>query len=334
MKTAKIIGCGISGIVSAVLLKENGYSVKIYETRNHIGGNCYDSNVCGVMMHNYGPHIFHTDDEEVFALLSKYTKWTPFALQPKGNTRLGVISLPYSRKTIDQIGRELTQEEIVDVIFRDYSEKQWGVPFNSIPKTITNRIPKTANHDNPTWFEGQKYQCIPTDGYTAMFEKMLTGIEVIISCDKDDWRSYNTDITIYTGKIDEYYNYCYGQLPYRTLKFNHEVTSNRMLYFIQNENNQNTEHTRVYDHSYLTPTYKSGLTIVTQETPAECKGNDIPFYPIPWGDAQRMYAKYEELAKVETEVVFAGRLATYKYLDMWMAVRQVILKLKNKKLII
>jgi len=329
MKTAKIVGCGLSGIVAAVLLKEKGYRVKMYETRNHIGGNCYDSNVSGVMMHNYGPHIFHTDDKEVFELLSKYTDWTPFRLQPKGNTSLGQISLPYSRKTVSELGRELAQDEIVDVIFKDYSEKQWGVSFDTIPKTITNRIPKTAQCDDPTWFEGQKYQCIPTAGYTAMFERMLEGIEVVINCDVADWKADKTDLTVYTGKIDAYYDYCYGKLPYRTLKFEHEITSKRMPNFIENENNKNVTYTRTYDHSYLTPEYKDGLTVVTREYPAECNEGDVPFYPIPWGDGQHMYSRYEELAKAESNVIFAGRLATYKYLDMWMAVKQVMLKLRS-----
>lgn len=329
MKTAKIVGCGLSGIVAAVLLKEKGYEVKIYETRNHIGGNCYDSNVCGIMMHNYGPHIFHTDDEEVFALLSKYTDWTPFALQPKGNTSLGQISLPYSCKTVSEIGRKLSQDEIVDVIFKDYSEKQWGVKFDKIPKTVTNRIPKTAECKDPTWFEGQKYQCIPTAGYTAMFKRMLEDVQVVINCGEDDWKADDTDVTVYTGKIDAYYGYCYGKLPYRTLKFDHQITNKRMSHFIENENNRTVDYTRTYDHSYLTPEYKNGLTVITKEYSAECNDSDIPFYPIPWGDGQRMYTQYEELAKSETAVVFAGRLATYKYLDMWMAVKQVMLKLRR-----
>ena len=329
MKRAKIVGCGLSGIVAAVLLKEKGYEVKIYETRNHIGGNCYDSNVSGVMMHNYGPHIFHTDDEDVFKLLSKYTDWTPFALRTRGHTKLGNISLPYSRKTVGEIGRELSADEIVDVIFKDYSEKQWGVEFDAIPKTVTNRIPKTADCEDPTWFEGQKYQCIPTAGYSAMFERMLEDIEVVVNCDASLWKDDDASLTVYTGKIDEYYDYRFGHLPYRTLKFQHDVTLDGLPQCIQNENNRDVPHTRSYDHRYFSPEYKGGLTIVTRETPSECKSGDVPFYPIPWGDGQRMYAQYEELAKDETDVVFAGRLATYKYLDMWMAVKQVMLKLRR-----
>ena len=328
MKTAKIIGCGLSGITAAILLKEKGYAVKIYETRNHIGGNCYDSNVCGTLLHNYGPHIFHTDDEEVYSFLRRYTSWIPFTLRPIGNTVLGKISLPYSQKSISQLGRDLSQEEIINYIFKDYSEKQWGIPFEEIPKTITNRIPKTKNAKNPTWFEGQKYQCIPEHGYTAMMERMLDGIEVILGCDSLEWKKGDTDLTVYTGRVDGFYDYRFGKLPYRSLTFKHEVTSKKMDIFIQNECNSSVDYTRKYDHSYFTPNHK-GLTVITEEYPKLCEDGDVPYYPIPWGAGQSMYFQYEELAKEEFNIIFAGRLATYKYLDMWMAIKQVMLKMRD-----
>lgn len=328
MKTAKIIGCGLSGITAAVILKLKGYKVKIYEARNHIGGNCYDSNVNGVILHNYGPHIFHTDDEEVFKFLSKFTEWIPFKLQPKGNTKLGLISLPYSKKTQKEIGRELSQEEIIEIIFKDYSEKQWGVDFGKIPKSITNRIPKTKDCEDPTWFEGQKYQCIPKYGYTEMFKKMLEGIEVATGVDKDLWKKYKSDLTIYTGKIDEYFNYCYGELPYRSLDFVHKTSSQKLKHFVINQNNKKVSFTRKYDHSYFTPDHK-GMTIITEEYPKTCKSGDVPYYPIPFGEGLQMYSRYKKLADKEKNVIFIGRLATYTYLDMWMAIKQVILKLKN-----
>ena len=118
MKTARVIGCGLSGITAAILLKEKGYSVTIYDRRNHIGGNCYDSNVAGTLVHNYGPHLFHTNDDEVFEFLSRYTEWFPYENKVKGNTELGMLSLPYSKQTVKEIGRELTQEEIIDIIFK------------------------------------------------------------------------------------------------------------------------------------------------------------------------------------------------------------------------
>jgi UDP-galactopyranose mutase len=326
-KKAKIIGCGLSGITSAILLKEKGYDVCVYETRNHIGGNCYDSNICGTLVHNYGPHIFHTNDEEIFNFLSRYTEWFNFKYQPLGNTKLGYISLPYSKKTVKQIGRELSQEEIIDVIFKDYSEKQWGVPFEEIPKTITNRIPKTKDEEDPTWYGKEKYQCIPKEGYAKMMEKMLDGIEVKLNCNKDDWKGVESDLTIYTGKIDDYFDYCYGMLPYRTLRFVHETSPYKLMAVAINQNNKTESYTRLYDHSYFNYNHK-GHTIQTREYPARCTKDDIPFYPIPFGDGIKIYNKYKELADRESNVIFLGRLATYTYLDMWMAIKQVMVKIK------
>jgi UDP-galactopyranose mutase len=330
----KIVGCGLSGAVAARLLTDTGHQVKIYETRNHIGGNCYDSNVCGTMMHNYGPHIFHTDDEEVFSFLSKFTEWIPFEYKPIGNTRVGKIPLPYSRKTVKALGKELTQEEIVDLIFVDYSEKQWGVCFDEIPKSITNRIPKTKDCEDPTWFEGQKYQCIPKEGYTKMFERMLEGIDIKLNCNLDEWKEdRESDLTIYTGKIDEFYDFKFGKLPYRTLKFIHEITSKKQDVCVYNECNVLQDYTRKYDHSYFTNNHH-GLTVITKEYSKKCEEGDIPFYPIPWGEGLQIYSKYKDLASEEEGMIFVGRLATYTYLDMWMAIKQVFLKLRNKNIIV
>lgn len=329
MKTAKIIGCGLSGVVSAILLKNKGYEVCIYEQRSHIGGNCYDSNFCGLMVHNYGPHIFHGDDDEVFEFLSNYTEWEPFQLHAKGNTKLGVISLPYSQKTIKELGRELSDNEIIDIIFKDYSEKQWGIDFDKIPKTITNRMPKTKNEQNPTWFGNQKYQCIPKYGYTYMFNNMLKDIDVKLSCGQNDWRNHNTDLTIFTGKIDEFYNYKFGKLEYRSLEFKHIVSDKKMDYFIENQNTKNVSYTRKYDHSYFTPNYEQNTTVITEEYPIAHNGNNIPYYPMPFGNSDEIYKKYAKEASKEKNTIFIGRLATYKYLDMSMAVKQAMLKLRK-----
>lgn len=329
MKTAKVIGCGLSGVVAAILLKEKGYNVTIYEQRSHVGGNCYDSNFCGLMVHNYGPHIFHSDDDEVFKFLSRYTEWVPFYLHARGNTKLGIISLPYSQTTIQELGRELSDDEIIDVIFRDYSEKQWGVPFEEIPRTITNRMPKTKNDHNPTWFGSQKYQCIPKLGYTHMFNNMLNGLDVKLSCHPTEWKNNETDITIFTGKIDEFYDYKFGKLEYRSLEFRHIVSDKKMDYFLENQNTKNVAYTRKYDHSYFTPEYKQNTTVITEEYPIAHNGDNIPYYPMPFGESNLIYQKYADLAHAEKNTIFIGRLATYKYLDMSMAVKQAILKIRK-----
>jgi UDP-galactopyranose mutase len=328
MKKAIIVGAGLSGITAAILLRNKGYNVEIFETRKHIGGNCYDVPIFNTYFHVYGPHIFHTNDEEVFDFLSKYTEWTDFKLRPMGNTDLGLISLPYSKKTILEIGRRLSQEEIIKYIFKEYSEKQWGVPFDQIPTSITNRIPKTQDCENPTWFEGEKYQCIPSLGYTKMMENMLSGIVVHLQCNKMEWKKYSYDILVFTGKIDEYFNYIYEKLPYRSLEFIHQISEIKMNTFIINQNILDVPYTRKYDHSFFSPNH-SGQTIITKEYSIAHNDNNIPFYPIIFGKGNEIYLKYKELAEKENNIIFAGRLATYKYLDMWMAIKQVMIKLKN-----
>jgi len=324
-----IVGCGLSGVTSARLLRDKGHEVKIFESRNHIGGNCYDVDIDGLYLHKYGPHIFHTDDEEVFEFLSRYTEWINLDYKPVGRTAIGDIPLPYHDKGCEAaIGRTLDQEEIKKYIFKDYSEKQWGVDFEEIPKTITNRIPKTKESESPTWFEGQKYQCVPKEGYTKMFERMLDGIEVILNAGQEEWKQEVCDKVIYTGRIDQYFNFCFGELPYRSLRFDNYPTMDKQDVLVYNECNKENKWTRQYDHSYFSPNH-SGETIITREYPKDMEQGDIPFYPIPWGEGQDRYLKYEELAKKEENTIFLGRLAKYKYLDMWMAVKHVCLKLRG-----
>lgn len=321
-----IIGCGLTGITAAILLK-NKHQVEIFETRSHIGGNCYDSNISGVTVQNYGPHIFHTNDEEVYDFLSKYTEFIPFKNQPKGNTKFGLLSLPYSLKTIKELERELTDTEIIDVVFKDYSEKQWGIPFEDIPKFIVNRIPKAKNKLDPTWYGDEKYQCIPKYGYTEMFKNMLNGITVHLNCQKDEYKKYKADLVIYTGRIDEYFDYCFDELPYRSLEFEHKVTSERMQYYVENQCNNLVPYTRIYDHSF-TSFYKSNITIITKEYPIIGTKDNVPFYPMQFGKDSNLYTeKYLPLAQKQNNVIFLGRLATNKYLDMWMAVRCVMNKI-------
>lgn len=330
MHTVKIIGCGLSGLTAGVILKEKGYFVKIYEQRDHIGGNCYDCNINGTLTHKYGPHIFHTNDQEVFDFLSKFTEWVSFENRPKGNTKLGLITLPYSKKTINELGRELSLEEITDVIFKDYSEKQWGVSFSCIPKTITNRVPRTADKENPTWYDGDAYQCLPKQGYTKMMERMIEcADEVYLGVNNSVWKQDNTDLTIYTGKIDEYFDYCFGRLPYRTLEFQHTITKTKLEHAIINQNTKSVAHTREYDHSYFSANHKNPTTVITKEFSKKCQPTDIPYYPIPFGKGIATYNKYKKLTETEKNVMFLGRLATYTYLDMWMAVKQAMLKLKS-----
>lgn len=318
----KIVGCGLTGITCAILLKEAGHNVEIFETRNHIGGNCYDSNVNGVIMHNYGPHIFHTNDEEVWKFLNRYTEFKHFKYMPIGVTKLGNIPLPYSLSTVKALGRELSSEEIIDTIYRDYSEKQWGVPFDSISKTILTRVPILKQVESPTWYGDERYQGIPLRGYTNMMQNMLEGIKVHTGVGDEDWRQVAADFTIFTGKVDGYFRYSHGVLGYRSLEFEHKVSSQRLNHHAYNQCNKDVAYTREYDHSYFLD-QKEHMTVVTKEYPVVHDNRNIPFYPIPFGEYQHTYTNtYKEMAKRERDVLFVGRLATYKYLDMWVAIKQ------------
>ena len=215
-----IIGCGLSGITSAILLKEQGHEVEIFETRPHIGGNCYDKKKEGITVHQYGAHIFHTSDEDVWTFLNRYSKFNDYSHKVRANTQLGMISIPYSKKTTEQIGRELSPKEIQELIFRDYSERHWGIPWEDLPKSISGRVPNKRDNYDERYFT-DTYQGIPEKGYTEMFKNMLDGIKVNVGVSKDEYRKLKCDKMVYTGKPDEFFNYSYGKLPYRSLKFEH-----------------------------------------------------------------------------------------------------------------
>ena len=178
---AVIVGCGLSGITSAILLNEKGYDVEIFDTRHHIGGNCYDKKVEGVMVHQYGPHGFHTNNEKVWKFLNKYSKFNDVCLRVMGNTADGLIPLPYSPASEKIIGSK-TPEQIKELIFKDYSEKMWGIPWDEFPKSISGRVP-TKRDDPSLCFHLDKYQGIPENGYTSMFNNMTQSIKVNLGCD-------------------------------------------------------------------------------------------------------------------------------------------------------
>jgi UDP-galactopyranose mutase len=320
-----IIGCGISGITAANLLKKDGNSIEIFETRNHIGGNCHDYKLFGCQVHSYGPHIFNTNDEEVFSLLSEHTKWKDFSYRPVGNTDIGYIQLPYCKKTEEQIGRSLSDLEIREIIFRGYSEKKWGIKLENLPNSIISRVKFRSDEYNPTWFGDTKYQCLPLNGYTSMFESMLDGVTVHLDCKPKIWNRYDCDLLIYTGKIDEYYNYCYEELDYRNISFTKSISpiNEAQKWFTENQNRSTSKHLRVCDYSFLHETNDPKMSIKVYEIPDE---SGVSCYPMNFGENTKRFMKYRN---INTKTIFLGRLATYKYLDMWMAVKQTIKKLKN-----
>lgn len=325
-----IIGCGLSGVTAAILLKEQGHDVEIFESREHIGGNCYDEKIDDVVVHKYGLHCFHTNDNEVWDFLNRYTKFNNHQLRARANTKLGLISIPYNKKTEEQIRRDLSEEEIHELIFKDYSERHWGIPWDNLPKSISGRVPtKRDSYDDR--YSLDKYQGIPVNGYTAMFKNMLDGIKVNLGVSKDEYRNLKGDKMVYTGKPDDFFNYEFGRLEYRSLKFKHKKVQRTDLFSFErgaqiNECN-NKPYNRTVDNSVFL-NQQLPHTILTRDYPEEHNDTNDPIYPKRFGSNIEIFNKYKKAIKADTNTIFLGRLATYKYLDMWMAIKQVMTKLK------
>jgi UDP-galactopyranose mutase len=326
-----IIGCGLSGITAAIILKEKGHDVEIFETRDHIGGNCFDQKVSGITVHKYGSHIFHTNDEEVWDFLNKYTSFNNYEHRVRANTSMGLISIPFNYKTRDQIGQDLSPTEIRELIFRAYSERHWGIKWEDLPASISGRVPNKRDSYDDRYFT-DKYQGIPRDGYTAMFKNMLSDIRVNVGVGKEEYKKIKCDKMIYTGKPDEFYNFHYGSLPYRSLRFEHLRVKKSKLFSwekgaVINECNGSLFNRTMDSSIYLNENLKH--TILTRDFPEEHNETNDPIYPKDFGAGMAMYSNYKKLIQAEKDVIFLGRLATYKYLDMWMAIKQAMVKLKD-----
>jgi UDP-galactopyranose mutase len=329
---ANIIGCGLSGITSAILLKKRGYDVEIFDSRNHIGGNCYDEKLNGITVHKYGCHIFHTNDDQVWEFLNRYTTFNNYTHRVRANSSYGLISIPYNYTTRDQIGKDLTLEEIQQAIFKEYSERHWGIPWENLPPSISGRLPSKRDNYDDRYFT-DTYQGIPSLGYTNMMNSMLDGIKVNLCVDSNYYKKLTdkNDLLIYTGKPDAFFDYQYGNLEYRSLKFEH-FTEQRNPLFTRNQgaciNECNTNpFNRTTDNSVFLNETHGDSTVHTRDYPEEHNEHNDPIYPKNFGENIDRFAKYNRLIKHQSKVIFLGRLATYKYLDMWMAIKQVFQKL-------
>lgn len=351
-----IVGSGFFGSICAHELTNAGYKCLVLEKRNHIGGNCYTENRDSINIHTYGPHIFHTSNEEVWNWINQYVTFNNFILRPLAIYKGESYSLPFSMWTfnklwgvthphqakliIDQQSRHIKEPtnleeqaiklvgtDVYEKLIKGYTAKQWRKPCDQLPKEIIKRLPVRFTYDNN--YFNDKYQGIPIGGYTQIFEKLLDGIEIKLGIDylenKQHWDEQACKI-IYTGPIDAYYNYQFGELEYKTTKFKHQKknTDNWQGTAMVNYTDSDVNHTRIIEHKH----FEFGdqpYTWITHEYPTEYKpGKTEPMYPVNDIENNSMYKLYKCLADQEKNTIFGGRLAEYKYYDMHQVIESAL----------
>lgn len=349
-----IVGAGFAGSVLAERLANgHGKSVLICDKRNHIGGNAYDYyNDEGILIHKYGPHIFHTNSADVFEYLSRFTEWRDYQHKVLADVDGMQVPIPINLNTINKLyGLNLnalelkeffenvrekrepvrTSEDVVvntvgqelyEKFFRNYTRKQWGLDPSELDASVTARVPTRTNRDDRYFTD--TFQAMPKHGYTRMFEKMLDHPKIKIMLNTD-YREIAKEIEygemIYTGPVDSFFDYRYGKLPYRSLEFRHETHHTPVFQEAPVVNYPNGQpYTRITEFKYLTGQTHDKTAIVYEYPRAE----GDPYYPIPRPENADLYAKYKALADARKDVHFVGRLATYKYYNMDQIVAQAL----------
>lgn len=347
-----IVGAGFAGSVLAERLATIGnQKVLIVDQRDHIGGNAYDYyNKDGLLIHKYGPHIFHTNSRKVFDYLGQFTSWRPYEHRVLASVDGQLVPIPINLNTINKMyglnlnstqvesffeskaekkDRILTSEDVVvckvgrelyEKFFRNYTRKQWDLDPSELDASVTARVPTRTNRDDRYFTD--TYQAMPSYGYTRMFQKMLShpNIKVMLNTDYKeivDVIPYKT--MIYTGPIDSYFDYCFGRLPYRSLEFKFETHDMPVFQSTGTINYPNEQaYTRITEFKYVTGQIHPKTTVVYEYPTAE----GDPYYPIPRPENAEIYKKYQRLASTMTNTYFTGRLATYKYYNMDQVVAQ------------
>jgi len=349
-----IVGAGFAGsVIAERLAAGSDKKVLLCDKRPHIGGNAYDHyNEAGILVHKYGPHIFHTNSREVFEYLSRFTEWRPYQHRVRASVDGQIVPIPinldtintlyglnltsfeveeFFKKVAEPVERVKTSEDVVvskvgrelyEKFFRNYTRKQWGLDPSELDASVTSRVPTRTNRDDRYFTD--TYQAMPLHGYTRMFENMLDhpNIKIMLNC---DYREIENEIPfgemIYTGPVDAYFDYCYGQLPYRSLEFKHE-THDTPVYQPAPVVNYPNDHlyTRVTEFKYLTGQEHAKTSIVFEYP----KAQGDAYYPVPRKENAELYAKYKALADRTPKVNFVGRLATYKYYNMDQIVAQAL----------
>jgi len=353
-----VVGAGFAGsVISERLASQHGARVLLIDRRPHIGGNAYDEpNEAGILYHKYGPHIFHTNSDQVVDYLSQFTEWRPYEHRVRAVVRDKLVPIPINRTTLNKlfdldletdeeaaeylasraepVADIQTSEDVVinavgrelyELFFQGYTRKQWGLDPSELDKSVTARIPTRTNTDDRYFTD--TFQAMPRDGYTAMFERILDHplIEVRTGVDFREFKDRAHEIAdhvVYTGPIDEYFDHRFGKLPYRSLKFDHQTLQQDRFQETGTVNYPSPEvpYTRISEYKHLTG-QESDVTTVTYEYPS-AEGD--PYYPIPRPENQELFKRYEALADATENVTFVGRLATYRYYNMDQIVGQAL----------
>jgi UDP-galactopyranose mutase len=350
-----VVGAGFSGAVLAErLASQAGERVLIIDRRDHVAGNAYDHlDAAGVLVHRYGPHIFHTNSAAIFEYLSAFTDWRPYEHRVLARVREQLVPIPINRTTVNTLfghrfasdeevaafyesraesaGVARTSEDVVvgavgrelyELFFRGYTRKQWGLDPSQLDASVTARIPTRTNDDDR--YFGDKFQAMPRHGYTAMFERMLDNPLIDVRTDVDlaevPRSAYRS--MVYTGPVDAFFDYRFGPLPYRSLEFQFETYDVDQYQAVAtiNEPSESVPFTRTTEFKHLTGQDTQKTTIV-REFP---RFDGDPYYPIPRPENAALYARYEALAQSTSDVHFVGRLATYKYYNMDQCVGQAL----------
>ena len=344
-----IVGAGPFGAVFAHEAKKRGKRVLVIDKRSHTGGNMYCEKVEGINVHKYGAHIFHTSNKEVWDYVNQFCTFNNYINSPIANYKDEIHNLPFNMNTLNKLWGVVTPQEakekienqvkesnitepknleeqaislvgkdIYEKLIKGYTEKQWGRRCTELPAFIIKRLPVRYTYDNN--YFNDKYQGIPEGGYNVIFDKLLEGIDVELNVDFFDKKGellQKADKIVFTGMIDQYFDYQYGVLEYRSLRFEHETLDeeNHQGNAVVNYNEREVPYTRIIEHKHF-EFGKQPKTVITREYPAEWKQGDEPYYPVNNEKNAEIFKKYQELAEKEENVIFGGRLADYRYYDM------------------
>lgn len=363
MKNKKIyiVGAGLSGATIARLLAEQGAEVSIFEQRDHVAGNCYDARCphTRVREHRYGPHIFHTNDEDVWQFVQRFARFMPYQHRVFTTSQGQVWNLPVNLHTLNQFratamtpnearkwlasmtistpggaenlqqhAHELMGAPLYETFFRDYTEKQWGCPATQLPASVLKRLP--FRFDYTDGYFDSRFQGMPEDGYTAMVQSMLQHPNILVQTDLTVTAEMARELmkkghVFWSGPLDAWFNHDAGRLRWRTLDFVREAAkADAQGCAVMNYADKSVPWTRITDHARLSPWEQHQQTLLVREIPREAKENDIPYYPLRMADDERLLTHYRERASALNGVTFIGRLGTYRYMDMDVTLRQAM----------